>query len=50
MTREARFGALIEVLLAQAVSRRVFGQRVSAREALGMTVVTAGVALLLVVS
>jgi len=41
---------LVEVLFAQAVSRRVFGQRVSAREALGMTVVTAGVALLLVAS
>jgi drug/metabolite transporter (DMT)-like permease len=39
---------LVEVLFAQAVSRRVFGQRVSAREALGMTIVTAGVALLLV--
>jgi drug/metabolite transporter (DMT)-like permease len=36
------------VLFAQAVSNRVFGQRVSARELLGMTIVTAGVALLLV--
>jgi drug/metabolite transporter (DMT)-like permease len=39
--------ALVEVLLAQAVSRRVFGQRVSAREAAGMALVVAGVALLL---
>ena len=38
---------LVEVLFAQAVSKRVFGQRVSGRELLGMTVVTAGVALLL---
>jgi len=38
---------LVEVLFAQAVSRRVFGQRVSAREALGITIVTAGVAVLL---
>jgi drug/metabolite transporter (DMT)-like permease len=40
--------ALVEVLFAQAVSRRVFGQRVSAREAAGMALVIAGVALLLV--
>jgi len=40
--------ALVEVLFAQAVSRRVLGQRVSARELLGMTIVTAGVGLLLV--
>ena len=39
--------ALVEVLFAQAVSRRVFGQRVSAREAAGMALVIAGVALLL---
>jgi drug/metabolite transporter (DMT)-like permease len=39
--------ALVEVLFAQAVSRRVFGQRVSTREALGMAIVTAGLALLL---
>jgi drug/metabolite transporter (DMT)-like permease len=38
--------ALVEVLFAQAVSRRVFGQRVSAREAAGMALVIAGVALL----
>jgi drug/metabolite transporter (DMT)-like permease len=41
---------LVEVLFAQVVSRRVFGQRVSAREALGIAVATAGVALLLVAS
>jgi dihydrolipoamide dehydrogenase len=39
--------ALVEVLFAQAVSRRVFGQRVSAREGAGMALVVAGVALLL---
>jgi drug/metabolite transporter (DMT)-like permease len=39
--------ALVEVLFAQAVARRVFGQRVSAREATGMALVIAGVALLL---
>ncbi len=39
---------LVEVLFAQAVSRRVFGQRVSARDAAGMALVIAGVALLLV--
>jgi drug/metabolite transporter (DMT)-like permease len=38
---------LVEVLFAQAVSRRVFGQRVSAREAAGMALVIVGVALLL---
>jgi len=38
---------LVEVLFAQAVSRRVFGQRVSAREAAGMALVVGGVALLL---
>jgi len=38
---------LVEVLFAQAVSKRLFGQRVSARELLGMTIVIAGVALLL---
>jgi len=38
---------LVEVLFAQAISHRVFGQRVSARELLGMAIVTAGVALLL---
>ncbi|HUO68704.1 MAG TPA: DMT family transporter [Gammaproteobacteria bacterium] len=38
--------ALVEVLFAQAVSRRVFGQRVSAREAAGMALVISGVALL----
>ena len=42
--------ALVEVLFAQAVSRRVFGQRVSAREAAGMALVIAGVALLLLAS
>jgi drug/metabolite transporter (DMT)-like permease len=40
--------ALVEVLFAQAVSWRVFGQRVSAREMVGMALVIAGVALLLV--
>lgn len=39
--------ALVEVLFAQIVARRVFGQRLSAREALGMALVAAGVALLL---
>ena len=39
--------ALIEVLFAQLVSRIAFGQRTSAREALGMLLVVAGVALLL---
>ena len=34
-------------LLAQLVSRIAFGQRTSAREALGMLLVVAGVALLL---
>ena len=39
--------ALVEVLFAQGVARRVFGQRATAREALGMALVVAGVALLL---
>jgi drug/metabolite transporter (DMT)-like permease len=39
--------ALIEVLFAQLVARIAFGQRTSAREALGMLFVVAGVALLL---
>ncbi len=39
--------ALIEVLLAQAVSTFVFHQKVTSREILGMTLVVAGVALLL---
>lgn len=39
--------ALVEVLFAQAVSRRLFGQRVSAREAAGMALVIVGVALLI---
>jgi uncharacterized membrane protein len=39
--------ALIEVLFAQLVARIAFGQRTSAREALGMLLVVAGVALLL---
>jgi drug/metabolite transporter (DMT)-like permease len=39
--------ALIEVLFAQLVARLAFGQRTSAREALGMLLVVAGVALLL---
>ncbi len=38
---------LIEVLFAQAVSHRVFGQRISAREAAGMVLVVFGVGLLL---
>jgi drug/metabolite transporter (DMT)-like permease len=38
---------LVEVLFAQAVAKRVFGQHVSARELVGMAIVTAGVALLL---
>jgi hypothetical protein len=40
--------ALVEVLFAQAVTRRVFGQRLTTREAIGMSVMAAGVALLLV--
>jgi drug/metabolite transporter (DMT)-like permease len=39
--------ALIEVLFAQLVARVAFGQRTSAREALGMALVVGGVALLL---
>jgi drug/metabolite transporter (DMT)-like permease len=39
--------ALIEVLFAQLVARIAFGQRTSAREALGMLLVVGGVALLL---
>jgi drug/metabolite transporter (DMT)-like permease len=39
--------ALIEVLFAQIVARFAFGQRTTAREALGMVLVVAGVALLL---
>ena len=39
--------ALIEVLFAQIISRAAFGHRTSAREALGMLLVVAGVALLL---
>jgi drug/metabolite transporter (DMT)-like permease len=40
--------ALVEVLFAQAVTRRVFGQRLSKREAIGLSVMAGGVALLLV--
>ena len=39
---------LVEVLFAQVVSRRVFGQRATPRELIGMALVVAGVALLLV--
>jgi drug/metabolite transporter (DMT)-like permease len=39
--------ALIEVLFAQLIARFAFGQRTSAREAVGMVLVVAGVALLL---
>ena len=39
--------ALVEVLFAQLIARIAFGQRTSAREALGMVLVIAGVALLL---
>jgi drug/metabolite transporter (DMT)-like permease len=39
--------ALIEVLFAQVVARYGFGQRTSAREAIGMALVVAGVALLI---
>ncbi len=38
---------LVEVLFAHVVGRRMFGQRASRREALGMALVVAGVALLL---
>ena len=40
--------ALIEVLFAHLVARIAFGQRTSAREALGMLLVVGGVALLLI--
>jgi drug/metabolite transporter (DMT)-like permease len=40
---------LVEVLFAQAVGRRVFRQRVSPREALGMALIVIGVGLLLAV-
>jgi uncharacterized membrane protein len=39
--------ALIEVLFAQVVARYGFGQRTSIREAIGMVLVVAGVALLI---
>jgi drug/metabolite transporter (DMT)-like permease len=39
--------ALVEVLFAQLVARVAFGQKTSAREALGMVLVVAGVALLI---
>jgi uncharacterized membrane protein len=39
---------LVEVLFAQTVSRRVFRQRVAAREVVGMILVVAGVGLLLI--
>ena len=39
--------ALVEVLFAQAISRFVFGQKTTPREALGIVLVVAGVALLL---
>jgi drug/metabolite transporter (DMT)-like permease len=39
--------ALVEVLFAQAISRFVFGQKTSPREALGIVLVTLGVALLI---
>jgi len=39
--------ALVEVLLAQAVSKRLFGQRATARELVGMALVVIGVAWLL---
>jgi drug/metabolite transporter (DMT)-like permease len=39
--------ALVEVLFAQLIARVAFGQRTSAREALGMVLVIAGVALLI---
>jgi drug/metabolite transporter (DMT)-like permease len=39
--------ALVEVLFAQLIARIAFGQRTSAREALGMVLVVAGVALLI---
>jgi uncharacterized membrane protein len=39
--------ALVEVLFAQLVARFAFGQRTSAREAIGMVFVVAGVVLLI---
>src|SRR5205807_4679557 len=39
--------ALVEVLFAQAISRLLFKQKTSAREAIGMALVVCGVALLL---
>jgi uncharacterized membrane protein len=39
--------ALIEVLFAQIVARVMFGQRTTVREAIGMALVVAGVALLI---
>jgi drug/metabolite transporter (DMT)-like permease len=39
--------ALVEVLFAQAISRFLFGQRTTSREALGIVLIVAGVALLL---
>jgi drug/metabolite transporter (DMT)-like permease len=39
--------ALVEVLFAQAISRFVFGQQTTPREAAGMILIVAGVALLL---
>jgi len=41
--------ALVEVLFAQLVARFAFGQKTSAREALGMALVVLGVVLLIVV-
>ena len=41
--------ALVEVLLAQAVAKRLFGERATPRELVGMALVVAGVALLLAV-
>ena len=41
--------ALVEVLLAQAVAKRLFNQRTAPRELVGMALVVAGVALLLAV-
>lgn len=41
--------ALVEVVLAQAVANRLFGQRAAPRELVGMALVVAGVALLLAV-
>jgi drug/metabolite transporter (DMT)-like permease len=42
--------ALVEVLLAQAVAKRLFGERATPRELVGMALVVAGVALLLAVA